>query len=246
MSIRQQGWKQTTPHFRRVSINRAMCLRSVQKGLKESHSSIVFSLDICKKKDLNMEQRCVQLFWKWVEKILQYHYTLCYVYLLVKPLHMKAVLLFFFVLFLVWVKKWLELLLEARWRVLKLDICTNVSVSLCVFSLCLLILSWHLMRWSLFFFFPSHSKTLDSFEVRVYFWTTGKAHVDGRWLTVGKLQTLRMLRRWNTHHGNTCYDDYDGNQVLQKIKVKKRPFLPLSPWFSRNNRTDSVDPLGEG
>lgn len=152
MSIRQQGWKQTTPHFRRVSINRAMCLRSVQKGLKESHSSIVFSLDICKKKDLNMEQRCVQLFWKWVEKILQYHYTLCYVYLLVKPLHMKAVLLFFFVLFLVWVKKWLELLLEARWRVLKLDICTNVSVSLCVFSLCLLILSWHLMRWSLFFF----------------------------------------------------------------------------------------------
>lgn len=96
MSIRQQGWKQTTPHFRRVSINRAMCLRSVQKGLKESHSSIVFSLDICKKKDLNMEQRCVQLFWKWVEKILQYHYTLCYVYLLVKPLHIKAVLLFFF------------------------------------------------------------------------------------------------------------------------------------------------------
>lgn len=153
MSIRQQGWKQTTPHFRRVSINRAMCLRSVQKGLKESHSSIVFSLDICKKKRLKYGAEVCTVVLKMSGK----NTTISlYIVLRLPPgeafAYKGCFTLFFFVLFLVWVKKWLELLLEARWRVLKLDICTNVSVSLCVFSLCLLILSWHLMRWSLFFF----------------------------------------------------------------------------------------------
>lgn len=34
------GLNQNAPHFQRGSINTVVCLKSVQKGLKESHSSI--------------------------------------------------------------------------------------------------------------------------------------------------------------------------------------------------------------
>lgn len=60
------GLKQTAPHFQRVSINREMCLKSVQKGLKESHSSIF--LDICKKKIFRNGAEVCTVVWKWVEK----------------------------------------------------------------------------------------------------------------------------------------------------------------------------------
>lgn len=102
--------------------------------------------------------------WKWVEKILQCHYTLCQVYLFSRePLCSNCfcfwffcVCVFLFFLFDLESRKMaVELSFGSSVRVLKLDGCTNKSVS--VSYLCLSILSWHTVRcaaippWKLWF-----------------------------------------------------------------------------------------------
>lgn len=123
-----------------------------------------------------------------MEKILQYHYTLCLVYLFSRePLCSNVVfgvffffcfvLLFFFSivgLILSPKKMAMELSLGSSARVLKLDGCTDKSVS--ASCLCLLILSWHTVRCAA----VPPLENSDSFKVGPSRHDTEEAPVDGK------------------------------------------------------------------
>ena len=107
-----------------------------------------------------MEQRCVQLFGNEWKKILQCHYTLCQAYLFPRRAFVFKGWFSFFLFFFFWLdfeskKMAVELSFGSSVRVLKLDSCTNQSVS--ASCLCLLILSWRTARctavppWNLWF-----------------------------------------------------------------------------------------------
>lgn len=164
-----------------------------------------------------MEQRCLQLFGNEWKKILQCHYTLCQVYLFpMEPLCSKVVFHFFHFLFFFlawfWVKNMaVELSTGSSVRVLKLDSCTNESVSAFLLVFIDSVLAYGEMHCG------SPLKTLIHSRWDPLRKNTGKAPVDGKWLTAGSQGRYRTLEiipgselgttpysPGNYHHGNTC------------------------------------------
>lgn len=199
-----------------------------------------------------MEQRCVQLFGSEREKILQCHCTLCQEYLFpMEPLCSKGVFHFFSFF-------WHDFESKNGWGAFIRKLSESLKARQLRQS------SLFLRPACVYWFCPGVRRerfppeNSDSFKVAPSSQNTGKAPADGTWLTAWSHGTLQnpsdnpRLRSWNNAIQSWELSPWKhmlrkGNKVLQKkkweVKKKQPPFLPLSLWFLRKNRT--VRTLGE-